>query len=536
MSIKPTTVPSKRLTASITGASTSIQLNNILGWDGVALTASDFGSTLFVVLRNDTNTAMELVELDPSTIANSSITITRRGLKFTGDNTTEVAGNKLTWIKNETIVELGSDTPQLFQWLKDYIDNATVSGAPDASTTVKGLVQEATSAEIDANTGAGSTSARLYINPERLAASQLGANIPTTDQKAALAGSSGTPSISNKFVTQTDTTFTPTGIISPYAGRSAPTGWLVCDGSAVSRTTYANLLAAICPSQTFTVTSASPAVFTATAHGLVIGDKIHLTTTGGLYSGITANTDYYIIAAGLTADAFEVALSPGGTAINTSGSQSGVHTVYKAPWGKGDGSTTFNIPDLRSMTVIGRSATAPTTVLTWDPAQRSSNAITILDTVFPSQGQAVVLSTTGTLPTGLSPGTYYIIRVSSTSISFATSQANANDGTAISLSGDGSGIHTMTFTNRVHTVLGRKGGEESHGLATAELSSHQHLNNDDGAGENFGITTTGGGSRFNTAGGGGQYIATPQSTVATGGDGLHNIMSPFAVINYIIKT
>jgi microcystin-dependent protein len=33
------------------------------------------------------------------------------------------------------------------------------------------------------------------------------------------------------------------GMIMPYAGSSAPTGWLICDGSAVSRTTYSGLFA-----------------------------------------------------------------------------------------------------------------------------------------------------------------------------------------------------------------------------------------------------------------------------------------------------
>jgi microcystin-dependent protein len=37
----------------------------------------------------------------------------------------------------------------------------------------------------------------------------------------------------------------PSGLISAYAGATAPTGWLLCDGSAVSRTTYAALFAAI---------------------------------------------------------------------------------------------------------------------------------------------------------------------------------------------------------------------------------------------------------------------------------------------------
>lgn len=35
------------------------------------------------------------------------------------------------------------------------------------------------------------------------------------------------------------------GVVLPYAGSSAPAGWLLCDGSAVSRTTYADLFSVI---------------------------------------------------------------------------------------------------------------------------------------------------------------------------------------------------------------------------------------------------------------------------------------------------
>jgi microcystin-dependent protein len=37
----------------------------------------------------------------------------------------------------------------------------------------------------------------------------------------------------------------PTGSVVDFAGASAPTGWLLCDGSAVSRTTYSALFAVI---------------------------------------------------------------------------------------------------------------------------------------------------------------------------------------------------------------------------------------------------------------------------------------------------
>lgn len=37
----------------------------------------------------------------------------------------------------------------------------------------------------------------------------------------------------------------PAGVVLPYAGTSAPAGWLACDGASISRTTYPTLFAAI---------------------------------------------------------------------------------------------------------------------------------------------------------------------------------------------------------------------------------------------------------------------------------------------------
>jgi microcystin-dependent protein len=144
-----------------------------------------------------------------------------------------------------------------------------------------------------------------------------------------------------------------TGALIPTSRRSAPSGWLLCNGSAVSRATYADLFTAIVPTGTFTVTIATPAVFTKVAHTLVEGDIVHFTTTGALPTGLATNTDYYIISTGLTTDTFQVSTTRSGTAVNTTGSQSGTHTFFATNYGKGDGSTTFNLPDLRGKTVYG---------------------------------------------------------------------------------------------------------------------------------------------------------------------------------------
>ena len=76
-----------------------------------------------------------------------------------------------------------------------------------------------------------------------------------------------------------------------------------------------------------TITLATPAVFTATSHGLVAGNEVAFTTTATLPTGVSSGTSYYVIVGGLTANDFEVATAAGGTAINTASPQSGVHSV-----------------------------------------------------------------------------------------------------------------------------------------------------------------------------------------------------------------
>ena len=80
---------------------------------------------------------------------------------------------------------------------------------------------------------------------------------------------------------------------------------------------------------TVTVTIASPGVATLTTHGLILGDTVKFTTTGALPTGIVSGTAYFVITAGLTANDFQFAATSGGAAINTSGSQSGTHTLHR---------------------------------------------------------------------------------------------------------------------------------------------------------------------------------------------------------------
>lgn len=144
------------------------------------------------------------------------------------------------------------------------------------------------------------------------------------------------------------------GDVKATAAIVVPSGWLPCDGAAVSRTTYSALFAALVKTTTVTMTIASPAVVSWTAHGLSDGDPVKFTTTGALPTGLTAGTTYYVKSPGT--NSFNVAATPGGAAINTTGTQSGTHTATVAPFGAGNGTTTFNVPDLRGRGPLGDGA------------------------------------------------------------------------------------------------------------------------------------------------------------------------------------
>lgn len=139
----------------------------------------------------------------------------------------------------------------------------------------------------------------------------------------------------------------PVGSTIKWNGTTPPAGYLEENGAAVSRVSFPALFAVLMRSSTATITIATPGVVTWTAHGLVANDVVKFSTTGALPTGITAGTTYYVRSTGLTTNTFQISTSAGGSAVNTSGSQSGTHTAIHAPHGDGDGSTTFNLPDMR---------------------------------------------------------------------------------------------------------------------------------------------------------------------------------------------
>lgn len=234
--------------------------------------------------------------------------------------------------------------------------------------------------------------------------------------------------------------FAPPGMLAPYAGSSAPSGWLLCDGSAVSRTTYADLFSAI-------------------------------------------------------------------------------STTY----GSGNGTTTFNVPDLRGRNPYGAGQRSWALTVASTDVNTGNDQITITANKNVFNGKAVVLTTSGSAPAGLTAGsTYYVIVVDSTHIKLASSLSNAIAGTGIDITTQGSGNHTLTYTGTSHT-LGETGGEENHATVIAEMPAHTH--------SVLGSTSTAGGS--------GALVNTLSGSTTTGGTGgstEHNVLNPYLAVNYIIKT
>lgn len=372
--LKPTTLKS-----SLSASASSVVLASLEDRHGEAVTLATFGEWGTIVVKSGdqwecikfdglvnnadgsvtltvATNGRKILPVSPFTgsatgfdfIAGSDVIVTNDGLIMSAFGNVE---NAQAWAEIQTFSQPpvvptpvnGTDAAN-----KDYVDGVALAGAPNASTSTKGVT-------------------KLSVAPVSptapIAVGDNDGRVPTQSENDALVGSSGTPSSSNKFVTQEDRTGgnMPVGSILQFAGASAPTGWLLCDGSTVSRATYASLFSTLNSALgTVTITIATPGVVSFTAHGLATGDSIYLTTTGALPTGLSANTRYWIIKN--NADSFWLASSLAnalaGTKIATSGSQSGVHTATVSPYGVGDGSTTFTLPSFKGVVPVGKDQSA----------------------------------------------------------------------------------------------------------------------------------------------------------------------------------
>jgi len=125
------------------------------------------------------------------------------------------------------------------------------------------------------------------------------------------------------------------GTIKPWAGMTAPNQYVFTYGQEVSRTTFSALFTAITSTQSVFCNSGSP-----------------------ILNGLSDTTNFWIgmsVELSCVAPGFTTVISKTATTV-TLAINSNVTTNTNAvffPWGRGNGSTTFNIPDFRGFAIAG---------------------------------------------------------------------------------------------------------------------------------------------------------------------------------------
>jgi len=176
-----------------------------------------------------------------------------------------------------------------------------------------------------------------------------------------------------------------------------------------------------------TVTAANPAVVSWTAHGLTAGTQVTFVTTGSLPAGMFIGTPYYVIAAGLGANSFEISETVGGAAVVTTTTGVGTHTAYANP--------TMNLYTTASGLPVADSTNAVVTITIANPAVVNWTAHGL------TANTPVMFKTTGALPTGLDTTTlYYVLAAGLGANSFEVSTSPG--GSPVVTSGSQSGTQT----------------------------------------------------------------------------------------------
>jgi microcystin-dependent protein len=130
----------------------------------------------------------------------------------------------------------------------------------------------------------------------------------------------------------------PVGGETDFAGITAPAGWMLCYGQAINRVTYSDLFSAITATATASTTNTSATLSSVSTNFVGLGLEGAFVEGAGITAGTTIVS--------LTSNT--ITLSNPATATAT-----GV-TIRLLPHGRGDGSTTFNVPDRRGRVTAGR--------------------------------------------------------------------------------------------------------------------------------------------------------------------------------------
>ena len=224
---------------------------------------------------------------------------------------------------------------------------------------------------------------------------------------------------------------TPAGSIMAFAASSAPTGWLICDGSAVSRTTYAALFAVV--GTTWGVGDGSTTFNVPDLRGQFLrGFDSRATSTSNdttQISGITTSGSTTV--SGITDTTYLFAGMP----ISGSGISAG---------------TTIASKSTNSIT-LSANATATSSTIGTGATTNGSATVTVSSTSTLSVGQAIS-------GTGIPAGAYILNIVNSTTVTISANATATNTGltfslgTALTVGRTFASAQKDAYANHVHGV------------------------------------------------------------------------------------
>jgi microcystin-dependent protein len=307
------------------------------------------------------------------------------------------------------------------------------------------------------------------------------------------------------------------GFVKEFDGLNLPTGYLWCDGSAVSRATFGALFNALTIQVTGTTSNGSAVVNSMSS---TVKMRKGMPLSG---PGITVGTTIKSVDSGT-----QITM----TANAGVGGAPGVQIIV-APHGIGDGSTTFNVPDRRGCSPIGADDIGGT------PALRSQVQTTITTTA--GSGASTVGSAVG-----LAVGWFVL----AATVPFGTTVTGIV-GNAVALSTgtgvvNGSGV-SVTFSPVPDAqAVGSKGGELAHGMGVGEMPSHDHggatgahshtLQAEFTSGTFFQANLSGGASSLAIGVAQGNPTTSDTAPIgAQGGNVAHNNTGKVFVTQYVIK-
>jgi hypothetical protein len=270
-----------------------------------AVSTTSIPATATYTLENQTNSSL-------ATTTGTTVTITSAGfttLSYTKSGTNiSAVGVSSGSVVNATNRDVFNGTATVYDVTDDVGSNTAFIRYAKTASNIAEITSTGTLTN-NSNTVFNTSRAIISdMSEDTITFSKTNANVEDT------AASGSVTNLTNRDVYNIGDSATVTAVGNHNVIRYVPLSTLGVAPSAISLGTV-------------TMTLASPAVFTKSAHDLINGTLVYITTTGALPTSLSAYKQYYV--RNVTANTFNLSTTLTGALISTASlSQSGTHTLY----------------------------------------------------------------------------------------------------------------------------------------------------------------------------------------------------------------